>query len=326
MVRRLSKRNFGIVILIILMLTAALIAFSHLLIITSADEYIYLEEPDDVTVQVSPTEIEPEPFASISADKLKSPNAILYRLKDDTILLQKNIDVIIYPASLTKMITAFVAIENLPDLKEEIKLNNVMFEGLFEADASMAGFQPGEIIKGIDLLYGALLPSGAECCVGLAVQIAGSEQGFVEMMNQKATELGMDNTHFENTTGLHDEKHYTTVNDLAVFLSYALQNDVFREIFTSSEYSIQQTNKHPEGITFSSTMFEKLKKSNRELIGGEMLGGKTGYTDEAGLCLASLALVEEQEYILITAGAEGNQYTEQYNITDALAAYSSIGE
>lgn len=326
MVQRCKKRNFGIVILIILMVTVAFTAFSHLLIVTSADEYIYLEEPDDITVQVSPIEIEPEPFVSISADKLKSPNAILYRLKDDTILLQKNIDVKIYPASLTKMITAIVAIENLTDLKEEIKLSNVMFEGLFEADASMAGFQPGEIVQGIDLLYGALLPSGAECCVGLAVQIAGSEQGFVEMMNQKTAELGMSNTHFENTTGLHDENHYTTVYDLAVFLRYALQNDVFREIFTSSGYSIQQTNKHPDGLTLSSTMFDKLKKSNQDLIGGEMLGGKTGYTDEAGLCLASLALIEDQEYILITTGAEGNQYTEQYNITDALAAYSSIGE
>jgi D-alanyl-D-alanine carboxypeptidase (penicillin-binding protein 5/6) len=308
------------------MLTVALYAFSHLLIATSADEYIYLEEPDEITAQVSHTEIEAEPFVSLSADKLKSPYAILYRLKDDTILLQKNIDVKIYPASLTKMVTAVVAIENLTDLKEEIKLNNAMFEGLFEADASMAGFQSGEIVQGIDLLYGALLPSGAECCVGLAVQIAGSEQGFVDMMNQKAAELGMVNTHFENTTGLHDENHYTTVNDLAIFLRYALQNDVFREIFTSSGYTIQRTNKHPDGLTLSSTMFDKLKKSNQDLIGGEMLGGKTGYTDEAGLCLASLALIEEQEYILITTGAEGNQHTEQYNITDALAAYSSLGE
>jgi D-alanyl-D-alanine carboxypeptidase (penicillin-binding protein 5/6) len=326
MVQKIRRRNFGIVLTIIFMMAAIGAVIGYQSINDAEDEYIYLEEPDELAVQVSPTEIEPEPFVSISADKLKSPNAILYSLQDDTILLQKNIDVKIYPASLTKMITAIVAIENLPGLMDEIKMNNAMFEGLFEADASMAGFQPGEIVKGIDLIYGALLPSGAECCIGLAVQIAGSEQGFVEIMNQKAAELGMINTHFENTTGLHDENHYTTVNDLAVFLSYALQNDVFREIFTSSAYSIQQTNKHPDGITFYSTMFEKLKKSNQDVIGGEILGGKTGFTDEAGLCLASLAMVDEQEYILITTGAEGNQYSEQYNITDAFTAYSSISE
>jgi D-alanyl-D-alanine carboxypeptidase (penicillin-binding protein 5/6) len=220
------------------------------------------------------------------------------------------------------MMTAIVAIENLPDLKEEIKLTDSTFQGLYGADASMAGFQPGEQVRAIDLLYGVMLPSGAECCIGLADQIAGSEQNFVKIMNQKAADLGMDNTHFENATGLHNENHYTTVKDLAILLSYALQNDTFREIFTSSRHSTQPTNKHPGGITFYSTMFEEL--NNQNIIGGEILGGKTGYTDEAGLCLASLAKVGKQEYILISAGAKGDHHSEQYNITDALAVYNSI--
>jgi len=186
----------------------------------------------------------------------------------------------------------------------------------------MAGFQPGEQVRAIDLLYGVMLPSGAECCIGLADQIAGSEQNFVKIMNQKAADLGMDNTHFENAIGLHNENHYTTVKDLAILLSYALQNDTFREIFTSSRHSTPPTNKHPRGITFYSTMFEDL--SNQNIIGGEILGGKTGYTDEAGLCLASLAKVGKQEYILISAGAKGDHDSEQYNITDALAVYNSI--
>ena len=269
-------------------------------------------------------EREPDPSVSISLDKLNSPNAILIHLKDHTVLMQKNSEEKIYPASLTKMMTAIVAIENLPDLKEEIKLTNSMFQGLYEANASMAGFQPGEQVKAIDLLYGVMLPSGAECCVALADQIAGSEQDFVGMMNQKAADLGMDNTHFENTTGLHDENHYTTVKDLAVLLSYALQNDTFREIFTSPCHTVPPTNKHPDGITFYSTMFEDL--SNQNIMDREILGGKTGYTEEAGLCLASLAKVGKQEYILISAGAKGDHDTEQYNIADALAVYSSIRE
>jgi D-alanyl-D-alanine carboxypeptidase len=264
------------------------------------------------------------PSVPISPSKLNSPNAILIRLNDHTILMQKNSEEKIYPASLTKMMTAIVAIENLPYPKEEIKLTNSTFRGLYQADASMAGFQPSEQVRAIDLLYGAMLPSGAECCIGLADQIAGSEQNFVKLMNQKAADLGMKNTHFENATGLQNENHFTTVKDLAILLSYALQNDTFREILTSSRHSTPPTNMHPRGITFYSTMFEELNKQN--IINGEILGGKTGYTDEAGLCLASLAKVGNQEYILISAGAKGDHHSEQYDITDAFAVYNSIGK
>jgi D-alanyl-D-alanine carboxypeptidase (penicillin-binding protein 5/6) len=220
------------------------------------------------------------------------------------------------------MMTAIVAIDHLPDLKGEIKLTNDTFQGLYEADASMAGFGPGEQVRAIDLLYGVMLPSGAECCIGLAEQIAGSEQNFVTIMNQKAVDLGMDDTHYENVTGLHSDNHYTTVKDLSIILSYALQNDTFREIFTSSRHSTAPTNKHPDGVTFYSTMFEKL--GNQNISEGEILGGKTGYTKEAGLCLASLAIVDKQEYILISVGAKGDHRSEQYHITDALTVYSNI--
>ncbi|MDD3162231.1 MAG: hypothetical protein PHX49_09965 [Bacteroidales bacterium] len=294
-------------------------------IIAPGSHQIFEKIYDDKTSSYSSLKITPKPSVSISPDNLNSSNAILIRLADHIILMQKNSEEKIYPASLTKMMTALVAIENLPDLKEkEIKLTNATFQGLYKADASMAGFQPGEQVKAIDLLYGVMLPSGAECCGGLADQIAGSEQGFVKKMNQKAADLGMENTHFENSTGLQNENHYTTVKDLAILLSYALQNATFREIFTSSRHSTQPTNKHPGGITFYSTMFEDL--NNQNIIGAEILGGKTGYTDEAGLCLASLGKVDKQEYILITAGAKGDHHSEQYNIIDALEVYNSIGK
>ena len=261
---------------------------------------------------------------SISSNSLHlhSPYAILIRLNDNAIMMEKRSGERIYPASLTKMMTAIVAIENLPNLQKEIKLTHYTFDGLYGANASMAGFQPGENVKIIDLLYGILLPSGAEACIGIANQIAGSEQDFVKLMNQKAEDLGMNNTHFSNTTGLHDENHYTTVKDLADLLKYALQNDTFSEIFTSPRHTTRFTNKHPDGITFNSTMFQKLK--NISVDGGNILGGKTGYTEEAGLCLASLAKEDGEEYILITAGAEGNLQSEQYNITDALEVYNRL--
>ncbi len=340
MVRKVKKKKSGIHVFVVFLLMTVIAAFVYKSIIVPGNRQIFKKEYDetsaypflkikpysseDSTTLVPPPKKEPIPNVSISLDKLNSLNAILIRLKDHTILMQKSSEVKIYPASLTKMMTAIVAIEKLPDLKEEIKLTNSTFQGLYEVGASMAGFQPGEQVRAIDLLYGVMLPSGAECCIGLANKIAGSEQNFVKIMNQKAAELGMENTHFENATGLHNENHYTTVEDLAILLSYALQNDTFQDIFTSSRHSTPPTNKHTDGITFNSTMFEKL--NNKNFIGGEILGGKTGYTDVAGLCLASLAKVDNQEYVLVTAGAKGDSHSEQFNITDAIAVYSSIGK
>lgn len=316
MVRKVKKKKSGIRILAALLLMVGIAVFVYKSIIILGYQYIFEKKYND--------RMKPDSTVFISPDKLNSPNVILIRLKDHAVLMQKSSEEKIYPASLTKIMTAIAAIENLPDLKGEIKLTNSTFQGLYEADASMTGFQPGEKVSAIDLLYGALLPSGAESCIGLADQIAGSEQNFVKIMNQKAADLGMDNTHFENATGLHNENHYTTVKDMAILLSYALQNDTFGEIFTSSRHSTQPTNKHPNGITFHSTMFEEL--NNQNISGGEILGGKTGYTDEAGLCLASLAKVRRQEYIMISAGAKGDHHSKQYNITDAIAVYNSIGK
>jgi len=323
MARKVKKQKIGIRIFVALLLMVVIAAFDYKSIISPGNHQIFEKEYDDKTSPYSSLKITPNSSVSIFPDKLNSSNAILIRLTDHTILMQKNSEEKIYPASLTKIMTAIVAIENLPDLKEESKLTNSTFQGLYEADASMAGFQTGEKVRAIDL-YGVMLPSGAECCIGLADQVEGSEQNFVKIMNQKAAVLGMDNTRFENAIGLHNENHYTTVKDLAILLSYAMQNDTFREIFTSSRHSTQPTNKHPGGITFYNTMFEEL--NNQNIIDGKFLGGKTGYTDEAGLCLASLAKVGNKEYILITAGAKGDHHSEQYNITDALAVYNSIGK
>ena len=324
MVRKLKKKKSRIFTFVIFILMVVIVTSVYKSIIPPGHKHKFEKKYDDRITQNPSLDIEPITSVLISPDELNSSNVILLSLKDNTILMQKNAEEKVYPASLTKMMTAIVAIENLPDLKKEIKLTNSTFQGLYEANASMTGFEPGEKVRAIDLLYGVMLPSGAEACIALAENIAGSELDFVGLMNKKAADLGMYNTHFENTTGLHDDNHYTTVKDLAILLSDALQNDTFQEVFTKPRHSTPPTNKHPGGITYYSTMFEKL--SDQNIIGGEILGGKTGYTDEAGLCLASFAKVGKQEYILISAGAKGDPYSEQYNITDALAVYNSIGK
>lgn len=259
---------------------------------------------------------------SVDITGINSSHAILIQAKNGKVLGEMNADEIIYPASLTKMMTAIVALEELDSLDQEITLTTEMFDGLYAQDATQAGFQPGETVSAENLIYGALLPSGAECCIALADDIAGSEADFVELMNKKASKLGMDNTHFCDVTGLHDPEHYSTVRDMAVLLKYCIKNDHFREMIESPWHYTGATNIHPDGITYYSTMFKSL--SDPAVTGGQILGGKTGYTSEAGLCLASFAEIEGREYILVTAGAFSSA-GEALHIQDAVTVYNRVG-
>lgn len=266
--------------------------------------------------------VEARSLASIS---MFSSHGLLMRLSDEKILFDKAGEERMYPASLTKIMTALVAIEQLSDLQQKIPLPDEMFQELYAQNASMAGFLPGDEVAAIDLIYGVMLPSGAECCIGLADYIAGSEQGFVEQMNQKAAELGMDQTHFMNSSGLHDENHYTTAKDMAVLFAYALKNETFRQVATAEYHSTQGTKLNPDGITFYASIFKNMNEDQRARAQGVIEGGKTGYTTEAELCLASLGIIGGQEYVLITMGAEGSHETVQFNIEDALNVYNALG-
>lgn len=265
---------------------------------------------------------EPPVSLSIGADELYSANALLLRVKTGEAVLDKGSTERIYPASMTKIMTAVVVLENVSDLHVEVRLSETMFDELYLAEASMAGFSPGEEVSALDLLYGVMLPSGAECCTGLAEYVAGSEEAFVELMNQKAAELGMTGTHFANASGLHDAEHYSTAADLAKLLAYALQNGTFREIASSAVHSTEATALHPDGITFYSTLFGGMTEEIRN--SGLIAGGKTGYTEEAGLCLASFAEIGGETFILITAGAQGSHETEPFHILDAYAVYRNL--
>mgnify|MGYP005790989697 FL=1 len=262
------------------------------------------------------------PEGNINLNTLYSPYAVLVDLESGNVLAEQNSTERMYPASLTKIMTALIAIEETEDMEQTTTLPSDIFPSLYEENASLAGFQPGETVIWKDLLYGVMLPSGAECCLTFARQIAGSEGAFVDLMNKKAEELGMNDTHFANATGLQDKKHYSTVRDIAVLLRYALENDTFRQVFTARRYSVPPTAYHSEGFTFYNTMFQAM--DNAGISDDDILGGKTGYTEKAGLCLASLAEINDREYILVTAKADGNHYTEPYHVIDAENVYGQI--
>ena len=251
---------------------------------------------------------------AVDLSGLNSAQAILLERGGGT-MGEQNADDSIYPASLTKMMTVLLAAENLPDLDVSVTLTDDLFAPLWSANASMAGFQPGETVTVRDLLYGAMLPSGAECCAAIAKELDGDETAFADRMNRRAEELGMTATHFTNATGLQDENHVTTVRDMARLLDAALDNDTFREVFTARRYSTRPTDLHPDGITVYSSAFSLLEDADLGTM--TLLGGKTGFTDEAGLCLATLAEMGGREYILVTAGAPGQSHTDTAHARDA---------
>lgn len=251
---------------------------------------------------------------SIVFPSLHSQNAILLNESGQS-LFEKNADAIIYPASLTKIMTAIVAIEENVDLQKHTMIDPQTIATFTAQHASMAGFKGGDLVTVEDLLYGAVLPSGADATATLAKVIAGSEANFVSLMNDKARELGMDDTHFVNASGLHDPAHVSSVRDLSKLFRYAIENPTFYKILTTRSYKTSV----PEELIMSSTLFTKMPGAENAI-----LGGKTGYTPEAGLCLASLLEKNGNYYLLITTNATGNVRTEPLHVQDALTVHGAL--
>ncbi len=255
--------------------------------------------------------------------ELSSTNAILIDLASEEVIAEKLPDEKVYPASMTKVMTAVVVLEHFADLTVQIEMPADMYTYLREQNASVAGFLPGEKVQIIDLLYGVLLPSGADACLSLARAVSGSEAEFAKDMTEKAKELGAVNTNFVNSTGLHDDNHYTTVRDMAKIVRYALENDAFRTVFTAEYHTTAPTNKHSNGLEMNSTVFSAIRRTG--LDNNYILGGKTGYTGEACLCLASLGKKGGREYILVTVGAGTSTSSKgTHHVKDALYVFNNV--
>ena len=245
---------------------------------------------------------------------LYSDYAILLDAQTNQVISERGADERIYPASMTKMMTAIVAIESVSDLYQTVTITDEMLDGLYEMNASVAGFMTGDSPTVLDLLYGVALPSGADACHALAYYISGSEESFVRLMNQKAAELGMANTSFMNTSGLDDENHYTTVREMAVLLQYCIQNETFCDIFSTASYVTSPLASYPGGMPMSSTIWSTVDSYGYYMPG--FIGGKTGFTYIAGHCLAYWAELNGMKLIGVTAHADTDMY-EPSHIDDA---------
>ena len=250
--------------------------------------------------------------------ELYSSSAVLVDVQTGAVLAEKNMDEKIYPASMTKVMTLLVAAENLPDLDATFTMTQAIIDPLYLAGASMAGYVNGETVTMRDLLYGAVVPSGAEATEALAQAVAGGEEAFVAMMNEKAAALGLTNTHFMNTSGLHDENHYSTVREIALILQAAMENETCAEILSAENYRASETEQHPDGLAMTNKFLYRVHHEYA-LGGAEITAAKTGYTAEAMNCCASAGKTPDgRSVICVTA----NAWTGEFCIEDHIALYT----
>lgn len=254
-------------------------------------------------------------------DNIVSTNAILIELDTHTITAQKNAGQRIFPASMTKIMTLLVAAENMTSLKQSATVTKQTTNYCYVEGASVVGFSPDETVTMEDLLYGTILPSGADATMTLAECIAGSEDEFVKLMNQKAIDLGLTGTHFVNTSGLHHPDHYSTVHDIALILKAAMDNDICFKVLTASHYVTSETTQHTTGIPLYSIVHQRIAFIKLNTV--EIIGGKTGYTPEAGQCLATFAITQDgREFIFVSANSPAGDKLQPAR--DAQYAYKSF--
>lgn len=268
------------------------------------------------------TAIRTDPQMIAVKHDLDSKNIILERLNDQKVLYRKNDQQKVHIASLTKLMTVYILLNEYKDLSLKVVMTPDVMEKMQEHNSTLSGFKVNEAVTLHDLAYGIVLPSGGDAAIIAANYISGSEQVFVQMMNKYANILGMYNTHFTNATGLDTPNQYSTVSDLRKLLNKALTLPVFKKVFTTLHYTTAAYDLMPEGYEITSSILTH--NNDLKLYSGTFLGGKTGYTKQAGLCLASIAKVAGQEYLLITTGATGDYYSKQNNILDAINIYNSL--
>lgn len=252
-------------------------------------------------------------------EDLPSKHAVVIDLQTGAILAEKDSDTIISPASMTKILTLLVAAEHVADrLDETYTMTIDISDYCYVNDCSVVGFEPDEVIPVRELLYGTILPSGADAAVCLANFVAGSHEAFVEMMNQKAEELGLSETaHFTNCVGLYDPQNVCTVKDMALILKAAMENELCQEVLNARTYKTAPTPQHPEGQVLSNLFLRRIEDHLPE--GFSAVGAKTGFVNQSGSCAASCGRDSDGNlYICVT----GNAFSSWRAIYDHVDLYT----
>lgn len=229
---------------------------------------------------------------------------MLVSLDTGEALYEKNIDEKLYPASITKIMTAIVILESDKfDPDGKIAMTEEILKLIMGTGSSVSNMVAGEEFTQLDMLYMILMSSFGDVTYLAAQYYGGSIENFVDMMNQKVAELGLTGTHFVNPVGLHDDEHYTTVRDIYTMTKYALEKSEVKTICSSSKYSFSTS---LQNRTLTTTNF--LLNPNTNYYYQYATGLKTGFTDEAGRCLVSTATYNGYTYMAIVMGCPGQKY------------------
>ncbi len=246
---------------------------------------------------------------------------VLMDINSQEVIYQKNADQKMYPASTTKLMTAMLVLENCTNLQEEVVIPASV--NTTPSGSSILGIQQGQTLTIDGLMYGLMLKSGNDCAIVLADIIAGGQQAFANMMNQKAAELGMKNTHFTNPHGFHDPDHYTTAEDMAKLALYAYKNEAFRTYVSTEKKTIPfiDTDGSSKSFTNVSNSNKLILPSYPEYYYQYCTGMKTGFHDDAGQCLIATANKDGQE-LLAAIFYDGLSTNTKYVTAKRLFEYS----
>ena len=240
-------------------------------------------------------------------DKITSGHAVIIDMDTGEVLAQKGAGKRIVPASMTKVLTVLVAVEQLESLEQlddKFKITAEITDYCYLNGCSVAGFAINEKVTVRDMLYGTILPSGADAALGLAEYIAGSHEAFVDLMNKKLEELGLSETaHFTNCVGIYNEDHYCTVLDMAYIMQTALQNETVREVLSARIYTTSKTKQHPDGLEISNWFVRRIEDKD---TGGAVSAAKTGYVEQSGNCAVSYGVDKNgRKALCVTTNAPG---------------------
>lgn len=243
---------------------------------------------------------------------IQAEGGIVIDADTGTILYGKNIHTAYFPASITKILTALIVIEQC-DLNEMVTFShNAVYN--VEAGSSSAGLDEGDVLSVRDCLYALLLKSANEAANALAEHVAGSTEAFADMMNQRAASLGCQDSHFANPSGLNDPNHFVSAYDMALIGQAALHNEIFMEIDSSLYYDLPVTKRNPEGARIYPG-HKMIKKNLAEYYDG-CLGGKTGYTSLAGNTLVTFAKKNGMTLVSVILNGHQTQYTDTKALLD----------
>ena len=249
--------------------------------------------------------LSPGASTKVLSSEITANYAVVFDLDKGSILAEKNSSQTMNPASMTKVMSLLLFAENLPDQNKKLTITQDIIRFVQQRGASNCGFIAGEEVAVKDLLYGVILPSGADAVLALCKEVSGSETKFAELMNKRAKEMGLSSQcYFQNATGLYHGTHHMTVKDMGQIMATAMQNPTARGVLMAENYQMSPTNKHTKGLKFTNLFLQRIK--TQDLGGARVEMAKTGFVSQSKFCVVSSGKGKNgRNLLIVTGGSSG---------------------